>query len=73
MPKYKHGSGSVYKRGKNWWLSYYVLGDVAALVAFCEASYRMRWKRRRPPIPQRPLTPLPWAFIVFTDRIATSR
>jgi hypothetical protein len=26
MPKYKHGSGSVYKRGKMWWLSYYVNG-----------------------------------------------
>jgi integrase len=26
MPKYKHGSGSVYQRGKTWWLSYYVNG-----------------------------------------------
>lgn len=26
MPKYKHGSGSIYKRGKTWWLSYYVNG-----------------------------------------------
>ena len=26
MPKYKHGSGSVYKRGKTWWLTYYVNG-----------------------------------------------
>jgi len=26
MPKYKHGSGSVYKRGKTWWLKYYVDG-----------------------------------------------
>lgn len=23
MPKYKHGSGSVYKRGKTWWITYY--------------------------------------------------
>jgi integrase len=23
MPKYKHGSGSVYKRGKTWWVTYY--------------------------------------------------
>ncbi len=27
MPKYKHGSGSVYRRGKTWWLSYYVNGQ----------------------------------------------
>jgi len=27
MPKYKHGSGSVYKRGKTWWVSYYVKGE----------------------------------------------
>src|SRR5713101_4155618 len=26
MPKYKHGSGSVYKRGKTWWIKYYVGG-----------------------------------------------
>lgn len=26
MPKYKHGSGSVYKRGKTWWMTYYVNG-----------------------------------------------
>jgi integrase len=26
MPKYKHGSGSVYRRGKTWWLTYYVNG-----------------------------------------------
>src|SRR2546428_9653036 len=26
MPKYKHGSGSVYKRGKTWWLTYYANG-----------------------------------------------
>ena len=26
MPKYKHGSGTVYKRGKMWWVSYYVSG-----------------------------------------------
>ena len=24
MPKYKHGSGSIYRRGKTWWLTYYV-------------------------------------------------
>jgi integrase len=23
MPRYKHGSGSVYKRGKTWWIAYY--------------------------------------------------
>src|SRR2546428_290482 len=23
MPKYKHGSGSVYRRGKTWWIAYY--------------------------------------------------
>src|SRR5215470_13934640 len=23
MPKYKRGSGSIYLRGKTWWLSYY--------------------------------------------------
>jgi len=27
MPKYKHGSGSIYKRRKTWWLSYYVNGE----------------------------------------------
>src|ERR687886_669288 len=27
MPKYKHGSGSVYRRGKTWWLSYYANGN----------------------------------------------
>lgn len=26
MPKYKHGSGSVYQRGKTWWVTYYVNG-----------------------------------------------
>src|SRR5437870_1377556 len=26
MPKYKHGSGSVYKRGKVWWVTYYANG-----------------------------------------------
>src|SRR5262245_49455360 len=26
MPKYKRGSGSVYKRGKTWWLKYYANG-----------------------------------------------
>jgi len=26
MPKYKRGSGSIYKRGKTWWLKYYVNG-----------------------------------------------
>jgi len=24
MPKYKHGSGSLYQRGRTWWISYYV-------------------------------------------------
>ena len=23
MPKYKHGSGSIYKRGQTWWIAYY--------------------------------------------------
>src|SRR5262245_7019416 len=27
MPRYKHGSGSVYKRGKTLWLSYYANGE----------------------------------------------
>ena len=27
MPKYKHGGGSVYKRGKTFWLSYYKDGQ----------------------------------------------
>ena len=27
MPKYKHGSGSVYRRGKTWWVAYYVNGE----------------------------------------------
>ncbi|MSQ47466.1 MAG: hypothetical protein EXR78_03600 [Deltaproteobacteria bacterium] len=26
MPRYKHGSGSVYKRGKTWWMTYSVNG-----------------------------------------------
>jgi integrase len=26
MPKYKRGSGSVYRRGKTWWLKYYANG-----------------------------------------------
>jgi hypothetical protein len=26
MPKYKHGSGSVYRRGKTWWIAYYTPG-----------------------------------------------
>ncbi len=33
MPKYKQGSGSVYQRGKIWWLSYYVNGKHA-----CESA-----------------------------------
>ena len=27
MPKYKHGSGSLYKRGKTWWIAYYANGE----------------------------------------------
>src|SRR5262245_10824168 len=27
MPKFKHGSGSVYKRGRVWWLTYYHHGQ----------------------------------------------
>lgn len=27
MPKYKHGSGSVYLRGKTWWITYYMDGQ----------------------------------------------
>ncbi len=27
MPRYKHGSGSIYKRGKTWWVTYYVNGN----------------------------------------------
>jgi len=26
MPKFKHGSGSVYRRGKTWWIAYYING-----------------------------------------------
>lgn len=26
MPKYRHGSGSIYQRGKTWWMSYYCKG-----------------------------------------------
>lgn len=26
MPKYKHGAGSVYRRGKTYWISYYLKG-----------------------------------------------
>jgi integrase len=26
MPKYTHGSGTVYQRGKTWWVTYYVNG-----------------------------------------------
>jgi len=33
MPKHKHGSGSTYKRGKVWWLSYYANGEHV-----CESS-----------------------------------
>jgi hypothetical protein len=34
MPKYKHGSGSVYPRGKTWWIAYY--GPDGKLV--CESA-----------------------------------
>ena len=27
MPRYKHGSGSVYKRGQTWWVAYYANGE----------------------------------------------
>lgn len=27
MPKYKHGSGSVFRRGRKWWISYYAKGE----------------------------------------------
>ena len=27
MPRHKHGSGSVYKRGKTWWITYWVNGQ----------------------------------------------
>jgi len=33
MPAYKRGSGSIYRRGKTWWLSYYVKGE-----NICESS-----------------------------------
>jgi len=26
MPQYKHGSGSLYRRGQTWWVTYYVNG-----------------------------------------------
>ena len=34
MPKHKQGSGSIYKRGKVWWLSYYANGEHV-----CESSH----------------------------------
>ena len=34
MPKHKHGSGSIYRRGKIWWLSYYANGEHV-----CESSH----------------------------------
>src|SRR5689334_22896739 len=34
MPKHKQGSGSIYKRGKVWWLSYYANGK-----HICESSH----------------------------------
>ena len=33
MPRYKHGSGSVYRRGKKWWIAYYANGKQA-----CESA-----------------------------------
>ncbi len=27
MPKYKHGSGTLYLRGRTWWMSYHVTGQ----------------------------------------------
>jgi len=35
MPKRKYGSGTIYKRGKIWWLSYYANGE-----HICESSYQ---------------------------------
>jgi len=35
MPKRKHGSGTIYKRGKVWWLSYYANGK-----HICESSHQ---------------------------------
>ena len=34
MPKHKHGSGSLYRRGKVWWLSYYTNNEHV-----CESSH----------------------------------
>jgi integrase len=34
MPKHKNGSGSVYKRGRVWWISYYADGEHT-----CESSH----------------------------------
>jgi len=34
MPKHKHGSGSIYRRGKVWWLSYYAHNEHV-----CESSH----------------------------------
>jgi len=43
MPKRRHGSGSIYKRGKLWWLSYYAEGE-----HLCEsAQTRDRGEARR--------------------------
>jgi integrase len=33
MPKYKRGTGSIYRRGKRWWLAYYIDGQQV-----CESS-----------------------------------
>jgi len=43
MPRHRRGSGSIYKRGKTWWLSYYVDGK-----NICESSgSKKREKARR--------------------------
>jgi hypothetical protein len=49
MPKYKHGAGSVYKRGRQCWISYYVNGERVREAANTtnEAEARRKLKSRQ--------------------------
>lgn len=44
MPKYKHGSGSIYRRGKVWWLKYYV--NKQSVYESAETTDRTEARRR---------------------------
>jgi len=48
MPKRMHGSGSIYKRGKLWWLSYYAEGD-----HICESAQTKNRKEARRQLQER--------------------